>query len=71
MGSDDLLSWPSIGWQPLDELNMEGLATMCFPELFLDAKGDPTITTRLCDVSLAHAAKHLIMFSCHSYTERR
>jgi len=44
---------------------------MCFPELFLDKKGDLTITTSLRDVSLAHAAKHLIKFSCYSYTERR
>jgi len=29
MKSNDVLSWPSIGSQPLDEFNKEGLATMC------------------------------------------
>ena len=60
------MSWPSIGSQPLSEFNTQGLATMCFPELFLNGKGDPTVTARLRDVSLAAAAKHLVRFSVFS-----
>ena len=63
---DGHLSWPSIGSQPLNEFNTEGLAAMCFPELFLNGKGDPTVTNRLKDVTLAGAAKHLVKFSVFS-----
>ena len=42
--SQPRLNWPTIGSQPIDEFNTEGLASMCFTELFLDGKGDPTMT---------------------------
>ena len=51
------MNWPTIGSQPIDEFNTEGLAGMCFPALFLDGVGDPTITVRQRYITLANAGK--------------
>ena len=45
-----------IGSQPINEFNTEGLASMCFTELFLDGKGDPTMTFLRRYVTQANAA---------------
>ena len=37
------VNWPTIENQPLNEYTTPYLATMAFPTLFPDAKGDPTI----------------------------
>ena len=42
--SQPRLNWPTIVSHPIDEFNTEGLASMCFTELFLDGKGYPTTT---------------------------
>ena len=53
---------PSIGFKPIDDFNTPGLASMCFPELFLDGKGYPAHVARLRDNTLANYAKHLMKF---------
>ena len=55
-------NWPQVGSQPLNEFTTENLMVMCFPELFMDGKGDPTNKVRLRDVTIPNAAKHLIKF---------
>ena len=52
------VNWPTIGSQPIDEFNTEGLAGMCFPALFLDGVGDPTITVRQRYIALANAGEN-------------
>lgn len=42
---------------------MEILATMPFPTLFPDSKGDPTNTARIRKVTLGEKIKHLVKFS--------
>ena len=39
---DELMNWPSVDNQPLNEYQTPYLATMAFPTLFPDGKGDPT-----------------------------
>ena len=58
----DRIDWPRVGSQPLNEYTTENLMVMCFPELFLDGKGDPTTKVRFRDVKVADAAKHLVKF---------
>ena len=58
-----------IGNEPLNEFTVPFLATMCFPTLFPDGKGDPTNNAILSDTgtnftdAFASKLKHLIKFS--------
>ena len=62
------LNW-NIGDDPLNEFSCEFLASMAFPTLFPDAKGDPTNSALFSDTSnntaqsFAAKLKHLIKFS--------
>ena len=55
--------------EPLNEFTVPFLATMCFPTLFPDGKGDPTSNAILVDTgnnftdAFASKLKHLIKFS--------
>ena len=51
------MNWPTIVYKPIDEFNTEGLVGMCFPDIFLDGVGDPTITVRQRYITLANAGK--------------
>ena len=53
---------PVLG-NPMNEFTTQGLFTMAFPDLFLDGKGDPTTVSRMKEVTLAEAGKHLIKFA--------
>ena len=63
LSTDKPLSWPSVEDQPLNEFQIPHLATMAFPTLFADGKGDPTNQALLRDVPLSEKIKHLIKFA--------
>ena len=56
------VNWPTIQNQPLNEYTTPYLATMAFPTLFPDAKGDPTIPSLNRDVPFSKSVKHLFKF---------
>ena len=60
------LNWPQRNANPLNEFKIEFLATMAFPTLFPDAKGDPTNTAIRRGATLAQKIKHLIKFAEYS-----
>ena len=69
--TDELLqnkkvNWPSQTASPLNEFKIEYLATMAFPTLFPDAKGDPTNSATMRNVTLGEKIKHLIKFAEYS-----
>jgi hypothetical protein len=52
-----------VGDQPLNEYNTPFLATMAFPCLFPDGKGDPTNPALFREISLSNKIQHLIKFA--------
>ena len=57
------MNWPKIDKQPLNEYDTPFLATLAFPTLFPDGKGDPTNLSLLKDIPLGEKVKHLIKFA--------
>ena len=57
------MSWPTIENEPINEYEVSHLATMAFPTLFPDGKGDPTNQVLLRDVSFHERIKHLLKFA--------
>ena len=57
------MQWPSVENEPLNEYQISHLATMAFPTLFPDGKGDPTNQGLLRDVPLQERIKHLLKFA--------
>ena len=55
--------WPTLQDEPLNEYQTPYLATMAFPALFPDGKGDPTNQALRRDVPFAERIKHLIKFA--------
>ena len=55
-----ILDWPSISDEPLSEFSTQFLATMCFPTLFPDAKGDPTNNSTIKSVPFYQRVQHLL-----------
>ena len=60
--TEDLLqqhkfSWPDRNTNPLNEFKIELLATMAFPTLFPDSKGDPTNTAIMRQATLGEKNK--------------
>ena len=53
------MAWPSIENEPLNEYQVSHLATMAFPTLFPDGKGDPSNEGLLRDVPFQERIKHL------------
>ncbi|CAB4041007.1 ATP-dependent DNA helicase PIF1, partial [Paramuricea clavata] len=62
LSGNGAIAWPTVGDQALNEYQISCLATMAFPTLFPDAKGDPTNESLLRDVSFAERIKHLIKY---------
>ena len=60
---EEPMSWPRVKEQPLNEYQTPYLATMAFPTLFPDGKGDPTNQALVRDVPLLEKIKHLIKFA--------
>ena len=72
--TDELLqkhkvNWPHRNSSPVNEFKIEYLATMAFPTLFPDGKGDPTNSATMRDVTLGDKIKHLIKFA--EYNNRK
>ena len=63
LSENEPLLWPSVENEPLNEYQISHLATMAFPTLFPDGKGDPTNQELLRDVSLQERIKHLLKFA--------
>jgi hypothetical protein len=63
LSESEPMPWPSNDNEPLNEYQVSHLATMAFPTLFPDGKGDPTNQGLLRDVSLQERIKHLIKFA--------
>ena len=57
------MNWPNLGNSPLNEYVTPFLATMAFPTLFPDGKGDPTNPAILKNITLKEKIKHLIKFA--------
>ena len=57
------LDFPSVENEPLNEYTTPFLATMAFPTLFPDAKGDPTNPCLNREVSFTNRVQHLLKFS--------
>ena len=56
------MPWPTVDNEPLNEYLTPFLATLAFPTLFPDGKGDPTNLLLHRDVPLAERVKHLLRF---------
>ena len=63
--SNEPLNWPIIDDQPINEYQTPFLATLAFPTLFPNGKGDPTNPSLLKDIPLGERVKHLIKFAEH------
>ncbi len=63
--SNEPLNWPIIDDQPINEYQTPFLATLAFPTLFPNGKGDPTNPSFLKDIPLGERVKHLIKFAEH------
>jgi len=60
--AEKTVSWPPIQKEPFNEYGTPFLATMAFPTLFPDGKGDPTSPNLNRDVPFNRAIKHLLKF---------
>ncbi|CAB4002039.1 Hypothetical predicted protein [Paramuricea clavata] len=63
LSENEPMPWPSVENEPLNEYQISHLATMAFPTLFPDGKGDPTNQGLLRDVPLQERIKHLLKFA--------
>ena len=65
LSENEPMQWPTctVGNEPLNEYQVSHLATMAFPTLFPDGKGDPTNQGLLRDVALQERIKHLLKFA--------
>ena len=57
------IKWPSISNDPLNEYTTPFLATMAFPALFPDSKGDPTNPSLLFEITFLSKVQRLIKFA--------
>ena len=57
------MCWPTIGSEPINEYTTPFLATLAFPTLFPDGKGDPTNPSLHQDVSFGERVKHLLKYA--------
>ena len=63
LSANEPMPWPAIESEPLNEYQISHLATMAFPTLFSDGKGDPTNQSILRNVPLQERIKHLLKFA--------
>ena len=61
--TDHYMPWPTVDSDPLNEYDTPFLATLAFPTLFPDGKGDPTNPSLHRDVPLTDKVKHLLKFA--------
>ena len=61
--AEEPIQWPTVSNDPLNEYQTPFLATMAFPTLFPNGKGDPTNQALLRDVPLHERIKHLLKFA--------
>ena len=61
--NENKLKWPDKNPKPLNEFKIELLATIAFPTLFPDGKGDPTNSATMRNATLAEKVRHLIKFA--------
>ena len=54
------IAWPTVDNEPMNEYLTPFLATMAFPTLFPDGKGDPTNSSLNRDVQSGERIKHLL-----------
>jgi len=54
------INWPEANQEPINEYNFNSMATLLFPKLFPNGKGDPTNKVRKKEVSETLAINHLI-----------
>ena len=57
------MNWPTQNSQPVNEYKTPGLATMAYPWLFPDGKGDPTLSTPLQEVTFLQKVQHLLKYA--------
>ena len=60
------MPWPTVDSEPINEYTTPFLATLAFPTLFPDGKGDPTNPSLHQDMQLGERIKHLL-----KYTEKK
>ena len=63
--NNQVMSWPTVHNDPINEYTTPFLATLAFPTLFPDGKGDPTNPSLYRDVQLAERIKHLLKYAEH------
>ena len=63
LSESEPMPWPSNSNDPLNEYQVSQLATLAFPTLFPDGKGDPTNQGLLRDVPFQERIKHLLKFA--------
>ena len=63
LSDNEPMPWPTIENDPINEYQISHLATMAFPTLFFDGKGDPTNLALLRDVHLQERVKHLLKYA--------
>lgn len=61
--STQAMSWPTVDNEPINEYTTPFLATMAFPTLFPDGKGDPTNPSLYRDIPLGEKIKHLLKYA--------
>ncbi|CAB3982591.1 Hypothetical predicted protein [Paramuricea clavata] len=57
------VNWATVTNQPINEYQIPFLATLAFPTLFPDDKGDPTNPSLLNEIPIGERVKHLIKFA--------
>ena len=67
LSENEPVSWPSIENKPLNEYQVSYLATMAFPTLFPDGKGDPTNQGLVRYVLPQDQIKHLLKLMVNGY----
>lgn len=60
------INWNPISETPINEFDCDGLASMCFPKLFILGNADPTKKSRLQEVTETEAYQHLIKYATKS-----
>ena len=63
LSANQPMEWLSIDNGPLNEYQISRLATMAFPTLFPDEKGDPTYQGPQRDIPFQERIEHLLKFA--------
>ena len=63
----ETINWNPINETAINEFDCDGLASLCFPKLFIIGNADPTKKSRLEKVSETEGWQHLIKYATISY----